>query len=420
MSVRFALAGCGGMGLRHIYGFAELARARPDAAELAAVIDVAPDRAEAAAVEAEQHIGARPQAFTSLAEAVAVIPDLAAVDVVTTPETHQTIAVDAFDAGLHVLVEKPMGVTIRACDRIAAASARTERILSVAENYRRDPISRLALALLDGGALGELRTVLETHTAGADSIVITPWRHRRETGGPLMEIGVHFADMLIYLLGPVASVVGVTRLVERERVFRADASRPTATFYRRFFSEFPAQVAADAPDSLVAMLQFESGVAGQWVLDVAARGPNQSDRVILGSAGRMNVPRQRSGIPLEVWRDDPDSQLSDDDLLALVPDFHLDELTSDLFGGDRLARYDADFEQADRKLIALEIAELAAAIETGGAVEIGPDGGRNAVALVLAAVESGEAGRPVTLAEVTGGDVSAYQDPIDRQLGLLT
>ncbi len=417
MSVQFALAGCGGMGLRHIYGFAELARARPDAAQLVAVIDAAGDRAEAAAEEAERHIGARPRAFTSVLEAAAAMPDLAAVDVVTTPETHHTVAAEAFEAGLHALVEKPMGVTIRACDRIADVAARTGRILSIAENYRRDPISRLARALLDAGALGEVRTVIETHTSGADSIVITPWRHRRETGGPLMDVGVHFADMLLYLLGPVASVVGATRLVERERTFRADASRPTQRFYRRFFDEFPEQLVADVPDSMVAMLQFESGVAGHWMLDLAARGPDRSDRVILGSAGRMNAPHQRSGLPLEVWRDAGGS-LSDDDLLALAPDFHLDELTSDLFGGERLARYDSDFEQADRKLIAIEIAELAAAIETGAAVEIGPDGGRDAVALVLAAIESGEAARPVTLAEVTGGDVSAYQDPTDRQLGL--
>ena len=93
------------------------------------------------------------------------------------------------------------------------------------------------------------------------------------------------------------------------------------------------------------------------------------------------------------------------------------------FGGERLARYDNDHSNvggnADLKLIAIEMAELLDAIEGDGTVEVDAEVGLAAVALVMAAHESSEAGRSVTLQEVVDGSLSSYQDVADRELGLL-
>jgi len=75
------------------------------------------------------------------------------VDITTTPKHHHTIAIEALKHGWHVMVEKPMGLTVRACNLMRKAAEQSDRIFSVAENYRRDPINRLAKALLE--ALGE-------------------------------------------------------------------------------------------------------------------------------------------------------------------------------------------------------------------------------------------------------------------------
>ena len=88
----------------------------------------------------------------------------------------------------------------------------------------------------------------------------------------------------------------------------------------------------------------------------------------------------RSGRPLKVWRGGAEL-LDDAEVLALAPDFALDPLTTDLFDGDRMARYDFQFPQADRKLIAHEIGELAEAIDSGKPVEVDLDAGEAAVVL---------------------------------------
>lgn len=75
--------------------------------------------------------------------------------------------------------------------------------LAVAENYRRDPINRLAHALVDAGALGRVFLAVQSSSSGGEKVIITPWRHRREKGGIGLDMGVHYADVLEYLLGPI-------------------------------------------------------------------------------------------------------------------------------------------------------------------------------------------------------------------------
>ena len=99
--------------------------------------------------------------------------------------------------------------------------------------------------------------------------------------------------------------------------------------------------------------------------------------------------------------------------------YRLDRVDTAVFGEERPWTYDFDFATTDRKLIALEYAELAACIRTGVAPEVGGAVGKRAVALVYALFESQVAGRPVTLAEVESGAVDAYQREIDEHVGLL-
>ena len=417
MAHEFALVGCGGMGRRHLRGFVELARVRPGLIELAAVVDVDRERADFVAGEVAELLGSRPAACTGIAEAKAQRPELVAADIVTTAGAHHVAAAAALDAGLHVLVEKPLAVTMRGCARIRAAASRSGCMVSVAENYRRDPILRLARGLLDAGAIGEPRSIVELRAGGGDAMLITPWRHFREDGGPLMDVGVHYADMIVYLMGPVDRVAGITRLLEPVRTTGRIDEAPSG-MYARFRGDLPDTFEATAPDSLQAMLGFASGAAGTWGLELSAPDAGNNLSAVLGSEGRLETFGVRSGRPLQVWRGGAEP-LDDADVLALAPDLALDPLTTDLFGSDRLARYDLPFTQADRKLIALELGELAEAIDSGNPVEVDLDAGEAAVALVLAVHESSEAGAMVTLDDVHSGRVSAYQDVTDRKLGLI-
>ena len=108
MRRRLVLAGCGGMGRRHLRGYGTLEGFEPGRLELAAVVDREIERAEFVAGEAEEILGTRPGCFTSLDEAIAAIPDLEVVDVVVAAAAHHVVVETATAAGLHVLCEKPM------------------------------------------------------------------------------------------------------------------------------------------------------------------------------------------------------------------------------------------------------------------------------------------------------------------------
>jgi predicted dehydrogenase len=416
---QLALAGCGGMGRRHLRGYRVLEDFEPGRIEVAAVIDPESERAEFVAGEAEERFGTRPKVYKSLEDAIDGVPGLEVVDIVAAAAVHHSIAQVAAEAGIHVMCEKPMAPTVAACRAMADAAQQHGTVLSIAENYRRDPISRLASALLQAGAIGEIRTVLDLSSGGGKTASAGGWQYLRKHGGSILESGVHNADMQMYLAGPVRSITGQVRLHERERFFKGAGVKG---FHEHYSHTYPDVQPADAPDMMMATLEFENSALGQWLDDRAARGPGFRRFTIYGSEGQIDLPGVRNGQPLRVFREDHDGVLNDEAVLSLVPDFALDDRTARFFGGKRLARYDNSGSGvgggADLNILAMEVAELLDAIDNGTPVEVNPEVGLAAVALVMASHESSEAGRAVTMAEIVDGSLSGYQDVANRELGI--
>ena len=416
---RIALAGCGGMGRRHLRSYRVLGAAEPGRAELSAVVDPELERAEFVAGEAEQLLGRRPAAFASLVDAAEAVPELDVVDIVAAASAHHRITQVAADAGMHVLCEKPMAPTVAACRAMQRAAEQAGRVLSIAENYRRDPISRLAHALVAAGAIGEVRSLVDLTGGSGSRGHAGPWRYLRTGGGPILEAGVHNADMQQYLAGAAIRVSGQVRLNEPQRVYR---DTPLKVFHDHYAHTNPEVAPADAPDLLMATVEHAGGALGQWLYDDSLHGPRLRRFTLFGSEGQIDLPGVRSGLPLQVFRDDREGALPDAAVLALVPDFALDERTARLFGGERLARYEnaggGMGGGADLKLLAMEMAELLDAADGGPPVEVGPEAGLSAAALVFACHESSTAGRPVTLSEVINGTLDTYQRPVNQALGL--
>ncbi len=418
---RLALAGCGGMGRRHLRGYRVLEKFEPGRIKVVAVVDPELERAEFVAGEAEEFFGDRPQVYRSLEDAIADSSELEILDIVAAASAHHLIARVAAESGLHVLCEKPMAPTVAACRMMQAAAQQYGTVLSIAENYRRDPISRLAKALLETGAIGDIRTVLDFSAGGGRSASAGGWQYLRKQGGAILESGVHNADMQIYLAGPVRQVMGQVRLQERERIFKGARVKG---FHDHYAHTYPDVQAADAPDLMMATLEFASDALGQWLYDQAAHGPGFRRFTIFGSDGQIDLPSVRTGQPLRLYRDDHDGVLDDDDVLALVPDFALDDRTARFFGGERLARYGQSGSGVggggDLNILAMELAELLDTIDNGTPVEVGAEEGLLAVALVMACHESSEAGRTVRMAEVVDGGLNAYQNVANQELGIET
>jgi predicted dehydrogenase len=405
--LRLGLVGCGGMGTRHLHGLKELADSPFDNVELAAVCDISRDHAELAAREAESLLGVRPPVFTDVAQMVRDTGDLAAVDVVTDPSTHHTVACEAMDLGLHVLVEKPMAITVGTCRMMVDAATRNGRILSVAENFRRDPSARVVRHLLETGELGRVYMGVYHSLGAGDAIFISPWRHRKERGGFLLDIAVHFTHMIRYQLGDVATVYGNAHMVEPVRR-KAQTGAMDYEFYRRRLRAMDAEIEAAAEDTAQALLTMERGAAVNLIVGISGHAAH-SRTAILGDGGSVDGFGDRGG-RVSLQRRDEEA-LSQEQLLAAQADL-LDPLTRYLFP---TGVTDTD-PKVDIKLIAYELHEMAEAVLEGRRVEVDGACGLKDVAALYAVFESATAGRAVSMEEVESCRTYTYQAEIDAAI----
>ncbi|MFC1718419.1 Gfo/Idh/MocA family protein, partial [Candidatus Poribacteria bacterium] len=139
--IRLAIVGCGVMGNRHFAGLAELTRAGLSDFELVAVCDLVRENAQKLALRAEEELGEKPAVAQKLDELASV--GVQAIDAVTAPWDHHTLVTEALQRGWHVMVEKPMGVTVRACKVIMEAANNSRSVFGVAENFHYDPMNRI-------------------------------------------------------------------------------------------------------------------------------------------------------------------------------------------------------------------------------------------------------------------------------------
>jgi predicted dehydrogenase len=413
--VKMAIVGCGGMGRRHLTGLHELAKSDFNNIELAAVCDLNEANAESLADEAKELLGYRPRVFTSAAAMVEQVDGLQAADCTTDTGSHHKVATALLDLGLHTLCEKPLALTIRGCHQIINAAHRNNRTLSIAENFRRDPINRLIRALLDDGAIGNRQFMMETGVGGRDSMLITPWRHMKMSGTITLDAGVHDADILQYYLGDPVSAYGQTRLYEKTRIVR-ETSGPGG-FYAKWAANLPESFEATGEDAMFGLINFENGAIAQWVDHYAGHGEPFNHRILFGTKGSIASPGDRNGRPVRLVLDS--GEVTGEAVLEYAPSYKLDPVAANLFGAERPWTYSFEFNHTDRKLLALEQWELANCVRTGETPEVDSVAGMRAVALVYALFESQVEGRPVTIAEVETLKVDGYQREIDQQLGLI-
>lgn len=406
--IKVGLVGCGGMGTRHLFGLGELGKTPFNNIEMAAVCDIRRDNAEMAADEAEKLLGYRPEVFTDLAEMNRQVSDLVAVDVVVDPSVHHTVVCQALDLGLHVMVEKPLAITIKGCHQIIDAAKRNNRILSVAENFRRDPSARLVHHLLQQDAIGKPYMATFHSLSPHHDIFITPWRHMKDRGGLLLDLGVHFTDMIRYQLGDIKEVFGEVKLATPVRK-KPEAVNSPYKHYKTRFAEMENEVHPTAEDTSVAMFRMESGVVVNWVVGLGGHG-HCGGELIFGEEGVIQGFGSR-GARTQLKKTGQED-MGQEELLAKVDGFELEPLAAHFFPKG------VSGENVDGQLLALEYFELGAAILNGRAIEVDGVEGMKDVAAVYALFESSRLGRTVQMSEVESGEVYEYQAEIDAALGI--
>lgn len=397
------------MGRRHLRAYAALRAVGADEFEVAAVCDPRLGAAEEAAGLAEEILGSRPAVYSDHEELIAS-GAVQALDLVTDPSVHHTIAVPALDEGLHVICEKPLGITVRACRAIVDAAARSGAVLATAENYRRDAPNRLARAVIETGMLGDLHLMMQTDLGGDHNVIISPWRHVREAGSIALDMGVHYADIVSYFLGELASVSGTAFIAEPLRVL-APGAAPAAEIEE----VSPGVIRATGDDSLVAQFESAAGVLALLAFVPSGPGRHWLQRSVHGRAGSMSVPPDRSGGAVIVRLGD--RTLSGGELRRELGGFEFDGVTAAFFGPTG-TEYNRPFAEVDAALIAIELDDFIRAVADGRAPEVDGVGGLRAVAAVWGVAESREVGTSVRIDDVADGTISAAQDDIDEAIGL--
>lgn len=125
--------------------------------------------------------------------------DIDAVTVATPTQTHYRIAMDAIDAGKHVLIEKPICATIEESEELIQAAKDAGLTLAVGLIERHNPVVKFAKESIEAGKFGDLVTVAARRVSSFPS--------RIRDVGVIMDLGVHDIDVTRYLVGsPIKSV----------------------------------------------------------------------------------------------------------------------------------------------------------------------------------------------------------------------
>lgn len=224
MSVpRFALAGAGVIGKHHGRVMSELA----DRLHLVAVADVELDRARALT---EAH-GGNP--YGSLRDALAA-EQIDVVVVCTPTGLHGPVAIEALDAGKHVIIEKPAEITVARTDEIIAARDKAGTLVTVISQHRFDPSTEQTLAAIHAGEFGRVTSGIAAIDwwRGQSYYDSGDWRGTWELdgGGALMNQGVHTVDLLVAALGKPVEVFAYAGTLAHDRIEVEDVAAGVVRF----------------------------------------------------------------------------------------------------------------------------------------------------------------------------------------------
>ncbi|MFD6949218.1 hypothetical protein A6A08_05475 [Nocardiopsis sp. TSRI0078] len=223
------IIGCGSMGERHARAFIATGRLEP-CLRVTHLCDRDSARAHRVADLFTQAGLPRPS-VTVRAEDLFADGGLDSVDVVLPTSAHHGVCVQALRAGKHVLVEKPLALDVEQAASMVGAAAANDRVLSVAENYRRVGANRALRALLDrsDGVVSMTTDIVcsPLHDARHNA---ADWYADPDTAGSYLahEMGAHEMDLVRFLLGEVESVHCVPRFSAHEP--SRDPRRATGLF----------------------------------------------------------------------------------------------------------------------------------------------------------------------------------------------
>jgi myo-inositol 2-dehydrogenase / D-chiro-inositol 1-dehydrogenase len=341
--VRFGLVGFGAWGKHHAQAIASAAGAK--------LVAIAARSAASCAAARDAHPGAT--VFSDYRELLQ-LSDLDIVDVVVPSHLHHEIASAVLSAGKHLLLEKPMAISVCECDDLIALARRHDRLLAIGHEFRLSSLWGKVKELVDGGFVGQPQYVLIELSRNPYRQGSGGWRYDiGRVGNWILEEPIHFFDLARWYL---------SSLGEPKRVYATANSRQ-----------------ADHPelqDNFSAIVHFPRGAYAVISQTLSAFEHHQTVK-LTGTKGALWAS----------WSGALDR--------TRQPTFSLRA-----FDGVHVA--DVPIEKVTGELFELEdqMAILARCIRKGGTLPCTAEDGRWSVAICLAAQRSVETETPVEISEV--------------------
>jgi predicted dehydrogenase len=360
--LRFAVVGCGHIGQAHIRALRQL----EDRAELVAVADVVPERAAAFAKD----YGV--DAISCLEETLAR-PDIDAVTLGTPSGLHGDQLIKALEAGKHVIVEKPLDVSVDVAKRMLEAERRSDRTAMVVSQMRYAPASQAVHNAARSGAFGNLTsgTVTMPWWRSQSYYDSGDWRGTwaMDGGGALMNQAIHVIDLFRWFLGTPVEVYAWSGQLAHERI--------------------------EVEDTAVAVVRFENGALGT-VHGSTAAYPGASRRIqVHGDRGSAIMDDTRLSYFHSAGADATDmpygSRGEENQAAQILPDQH--ELPS--------RRPAADPTDPSMTSHAVQFRDFIDAVEEARSPLVTLTEGAKTLALIQAIYESARAGQPVKVSDPT-------------------
>lgn len=373
-----SLIGCGGMMGAHVEGFRQLFSKGLRVFDVKAVCDVQEPLAREKAKSIMEFQGSEPKVYTNVEEMLRS-ESLDAVDIALPHNIHHTVASLCLDEGLDMIIEKPLGVTMRAARVIMDRARKNNRVLAVAENYRRSPENRAIRWVMEQRLIGEPRMIVWSSAGWSPGA--WGWRESKYIAGGswVFDGGVHLADLDRYHLGREAVEVYAVQ---------------------KTFDPVRNNVEVTVDDMTMAIIKYEENVYAQWLWTRAAPGKTMNLRVIYGSAGSIDndglfIQRERS-----------------------VEMQSMGVLVNKMFETLKPEEKNRRFPMNIRDTVATELYDFYDSIVNGRAPEVDGLEAYRDMAIPLGFYESALLGKPVSVKDVEELRVEEYQKEINEKLGI--
>lgn len=275
--VRVGLIGTGWIAEAHVEQYVHF----PDV-ELVAMADLIPGKAEAFC----RRMGVDPSGLRFYPDHTSMLKNeqLDAVSICTYNKTHAQCAIDALNAGVNVLLEKPFTVTLEEAVEVMRAEKASGKILSIGFQPRMDPNMQQIKKIVESGALGDVYYI-QTGGGRRRGIPNSTFIEKKTAGvGALGDIGCYSLDMVLNAVGypKPLTVTGYT-----SNFFG------TNPLYSRPDQEHTAEENAarfDVDDFAAAFIRLEGGIVLDFRISWAMHLDTPGDTVILGKKGALRIP----------------------------------------------------------------------------------------------------------------------------------